>query len=166
MKNSLKNIEHLESVHKQSCNPKVYRKLQEERKKLEVLKILCAPKNGGGEQALPDLRKYYNAAILLAFLKRHSASYVADWKDLMAEPFLPFLFKEVIWQAPAHRQTKFQPSPLNNTILLEWDKFKKLNLPESLLLRAFLGQKWFLPGLDFFSFQTWRRYNLILLWDV
>lgn len=33
----LSNIERLESVHKQSCNPKVYRKLQEEHKKLEAL---------------------------------------------------------------------------------------------------------------------------------
>lgn len=35
----LMNIERLESIHKQSCNPKVYRMLQEEQKKLKALKI-------------------------------------------------------------------------------------------------------------------------------
>lgn len=35
----LQNIEQLEAVHKQTCNPKIYRKLLEERKKLEALEI-------------------------------------------------------------------------------------------------------------------------------
>lgn len=35
----LANIENLEFVHKQSCNPKVYRKLLEDRKKLKTLEI-------------------------------------------------------------------------------------------------------------------------------
>lgn len=84
--------------------------------------ILCAPKNRGG-LALPDLKKYYSAAVLTAFLKRYSPSYVAAWKDLMAEPMLPYLFKEVAWQAPTHRRFSFQPSTLNKTLLDEWDRF-------------------------------------------
>lgn len=35
----LKNIDQLEAIQKLSCNPKVYRKLLEERKKFEALEI-------------------------------------------------------------------------------------------------------------------------------
>lgn len=74
---------------------------------------------------MPDLRKYYTVAALSSFLKQYSNSYMAEWKELMDEVFLPLSFREELWQDSLTWDGGggYQLSALNKTMLYEWDKF-------------------------------------------
>lgn len=113
---------------------------------------------------LPHLEYYYKSSLLSTFLKRYASSYRAPWKDKLDYAFYPADIKEVAWMNLSGRRSKLA-SPLNLTILKEWDNFRRLYYRYH-CFNPFLPRLVFLPGKAPLSFPAWREGSVTRFWDV
>lgn len=130
-----------------------------------LFNLMTASKADGG-LALPHLKMYYETTVLSTLLKHYSKNYQAAWKEVEDHDFCGKAFQEVLWMTQRYRTKSFTPSLLCSTTLKVWDVYRKVLTKPNSLLRPFLGQEWFKPGIHPSSFKLWHEHGLTRFCDV